>query len=492
MTTRTDQGRDFEAWIFVDGTTTPPSSNEASLSRLLNKLGFGDIKSSSQIPTDRETKELGTQSTKKGPSPALGNGRKVSNTEPDNKLDKKKGKYLSKPPTSDQDSDLLEDENMVNMVNELVGPSDDVRPRSGQAQAEPSYGMHSSTANEIFGNKDTSPIQPSPVSKAIPYLPWDLVYKPTPHRTNSQDRNQLSPNGYNVPRSASGQLNGLTSSSYLDDLGASYNQTHPNTLSPRLNTGYVQASPIPSASSPSLPRKGYGLDTLEDSRCAVLDSLKSALLAQHGLAPKSPSPGSHMQDLTSTTPVWGQGNGMAESRFPQAGGSILERSSSHLINKENLQNPLGPPGQGRPELGQAALTTGAGRFAISTKSTSNNFDAQHIWGQGQGSSRYHQPRSPWQNEPSIASSMAFSHPSSLITGTPDPVSAAPANSVACNGHYYNATTPFGRLGDGVNNRADPTHFRNQLKAVTGTSELPYDQQILQAAMMDNDRKPRPK
>ncbi|RYC60429.1 hypothetical protein CHU98_g5792 [Xylaria longipes] len=425
--------------------------------------------------------------------PIMENGRKASITEPNNMSDKHSGEYLNKPSANYQDSDLLEDDDMVNMVNKLLDPIDDIRPQSSEAQAEPSYGMHSTTANEIFGNLDISPIQPSPVSKAIPYLPWDLVYKPTPHRTNSQEQNQSSPNGHDVPRSASSQLNGRASSSYLDDLSTYYNHTRPNTLSPQLNKGYSQASPIPMVSSPGLPRKGHGLDTLENSRNAVLDSLKSALLAQHGLAPHSPSPGSSMQDSTNTSPVWGQGNRMAENSFPQAGSSNQERSSNHQFNMGNLQNPLGPPGQGRPEIGQAASTTGASRFATTSNSTNNNYDTQHMWGQGQRSSHYRQQYSAWQNEPSTAaSSLPFSHPSSLITGTPDPVSAVPANSVACNGHYYNATTPFGRLGDGVNNRADPTHFRNQLKAAIGTSELAYDQQILQAAMMDNDRKPRPK
>ncbi|KAI1751456.1 hypothetical protein F4782DRAFT_184486 [Xylaria castorea] len=493
LTTRTDQGCDIETWLFVDGTATSLSSDEASLSCLLNKLNFGDIKSSLKTPTVQETKKPRTNSTRDSPIPTPENGRKVSDIELDNVSDENNGNYSNKLSTNYQDSDLLEDDEMVNMVNKLLDPIDDVHPQSSQAQAEPSYGMDSSTANEILGILEVSPVQPSPVSKPIPYLPWDLVYKPTPHRTNSQDQNQLSPNGHGIPRSASGQLNGPAPSSYLDGLSASYNQTHYNALSPRQNTEYLHTSPIPTASSPGLSRKGHGLDTLEDSRNAVLDTLRSTLLAQHGMTASSPSPGSSMQDFTNTASVWGQGNGLAENPFHQAGGSNLERSSNQQVNTVNLQNPLGPPGQGRPELGQAALTAGASRFAATSKSPNNNYDTQHMWGQGQGSSRYRQQYSSRQNEPSAAaSSLAFSHPSSLITGTPDPVSEAPANFVACNGHYYNATTPFGRLGDGVNNRADPTHFRNQLKAAIGTSELPYDQQILQAAMMDDDRKPRPK
>ncbi|KAI0549434.1 hypothetical protein F4679DRAFT_547119 [Xylaria curta] len=491
LKTRTDQGRNVETWLFIDGTKTSLSSDEATLSCLLSKLNFEDSKSNLNNSTEQETKKPRTHSTRDGLIPTSENNRTESNIELNNTSNKSNGNHLSKLSMNYQDSDLLEDDEMVNMVNKLLDPIDDVRPQSSLAQEETSYGMNSSTANEILGNLEVSPIQPSPVSKPIPYLPWDLVYKPTPHRTNSQEQNQLSSNGHNIPRSASGQLNGLAPSSYLDGLSASYNQTHYNALTPAQNTGYFQASPIPTASSPSLSRKGYGLDTLEDSRNAVLDTLRSTLLAQHGMTASSPSPGNSMPDFTNVAPVWGQGNGTADNLLHQAGGSNLERSSNRQVNTVTLQNPLGPPGQGRPDL--SASTAGASRFAAISK-PAGNYDTHHMWGQDQGSSsNYHPQYSLRQHESSTnASSLAFSNPSSLITGTPDPVSAVPANFVACNGHYYNATTPFGRLGDGVNNRADPTHFRNQLKAAIGTSELPYDQQILQAAMMDNDRKPRPK
>ncbi|KAJ8124316.1 hypothetical protein O1611_g9325 [Lasiodiplodia mahajangana] len=500
LTTQTSHGRDIETWTFVDGATSL-SSNEASLSRVLKKLNFGDTKGSPENSTEQQMNQPQIESARNGSLSTLEDDPKANASQQDKSSNKGKAKveYPSRPSTNYQDSDLCEDSEMIKMVNKLLDPvDDDVRPQSSLAQTEPSYGMHSSTANEIFGNMETSPIQPSPVSKTIPNLPWDYFYKPTPHRSNSQEQNQLSSNGQNVPRSATGQFNGFPSSSYLDELGVPYNQTHPSSLSPRPNTGFPQTSPIPTASSPRLPRMDYGLDTLEDSRSAVLDSLRSALLAQHGLPRNSTSPANNLQDRTNMASVWGQQNGITEHPFPQKGGhnntnNHLGVSANRQVAVTNLQNPLGPPGQGRRELGQVALTASAGRYPPTSTSTDNNFDAQHTW--GQGSSSYPQQHEPWQFEPSTAapaSSLPFSHPSSLITGTPGVVSAAPANSVACNGHYYNATTPFGRLGEGVNNRADPTHFRNQLKAAIGTSELPYDQQILQAAMMDTNYKPRPK
>ncbi|TGJ80684.1 hypothetical protein E0Z10_g8086 [Xylaria hypoxylon] len=501
LTTRTDRGRDIGTWVFVDGATAPVS-NEASLSHVLSKLNFRDVKSGAENAVDQDTDKPRTQSSRNSPILNPKNAPKASIPQSNDTCNTGigKDKHPNRPSTIYQDSDLSEDSEMINMVNKLLDPVDDARPHSSLTQTDPSYGMHSSTANEIFGNLETSPVQPSPVSKAIPSLPWDYFYKPTPHRSTSQEHNKLSPNGHNVPRSATGQFDGFTSSSYLDDLSVPY-QLHPS-LSPRPNVGYLQNSPIPSTSSPGLHRKDHGLDTLEDSRIAVLDSLMSALNAQHGLPSNSSSPGINLQSRTNMTPVWGQENGVTEHLFPQIGvtarspeygHSDVNRHLEHLADRQanapNLPNPLGPPGQGRPELGQATSITGTSGFPATMRSTKNEFDAQHMWGQ----SSHRQQHSPRQYEPSTtASSIGFSHPSSLIIGTPGTVAAAPANSIACNGHYYNATTPFGRLGDGINNRADPTHFRNQLKAAIGTSDLLYDQQILQGAMMDNNRKPRPK
>jgi hypothetical protein len=495
LTSRNHHGRDTDTWLFVDGAAVPLASNEAALSRLMSKLNLGDLKSSPEKVTEPEV-NCPTESATNGHIPVLDTLQRASLSQSDKTSNK--GKSPARPSTAYQDSDLSEDSEMINMVNKLLDPVDDVRPQPGLAQIDPSYGMHSSTANEIFGNLEVSPAQPSPLSKAIPSLPWDYFYKPTPHRSSSQEQNHLSPNGYNIPRSAAG------SSSYLDDLSVPFNHPLPSALSPRPNTGYMHSSPDPKASSPGLPRKDHGLDTLEGSRNAVLDSLASALHAQHGLTRTDSPQGSSMLNRTSMTPTWGQQNGTNEPLFPQIGGpsqpggsrydndnSFLERSAGRQASAVNSQTCLWPSGQGRPGLGQTVLGTGGGRLPATITSATKNLDAQNIWGQGPSSN--HQQYSPWQYEPSTtASSLAFSHPSSLLIGTPGAVSAAPANSVACNGHYYNGTTPFGRLGEGVNNRADPTHFRNQLKAAIGTSELPYDQQILQGALMDNNRKPRPK
>jgi protein SMG7 len=490
LATRAEDGRDIETWVFTDGASAQPPSNESLLSQILVKLQFGDIKNGPENSVEPATNNAPNQDPENRTIPSPENLPKVrvSSLNDESNKSKGKGKDLKKPSKNYPESDLSEDSEMINMVNRLLDPSDGIRPRSSQAQTEPSHGMHSSTANEIFGNIEINPIQPSPVSKTIPSLPWDYFYTPTPHRSSSQDHNELSSNGHNIPRSAAGQFSGFGSSSYLDNLGVPY-QAQPNSLSPRVTTSYLQNSPRPTTSSPGLPRTDYGLDTLEDSRSAVLDSLRSALLVQHGLFPSSPSP-SNFQNRTSMTPV----GSVQPPEYGHNSNSYLSSPAGRQASLASLPNPLVPPGRGRPELGQAPPTISGNHFPTTTRPMNNSIETTpNIWSQGSSGLRQQHPA--WPHESSTTASPVFSHPSSLITGTPSaaPAPLAPvANAVACNGHYYNATTPFDRLGDGVNNRADPTHFRNQLKATVGTAEIPYDQQILQAAMMDNNRKPRPK
>ncbi|KAI1434915.1 hypothetical protein GGR50DRAFT_363392 [Xylaria sp. CBS 124048] len=503
LTTRNENGVDVETWVYADETKITVSSNEVILSHLLTKLNFGDIKGSPENNAKSETSGSRTQSVAEPSIPVPDNVSGASITQPDDMSSKLE--TLDRPSKANYESDSgedSEDSEMVNMVMKLVDPEDDIRPESNHAQTDSSYGMHSSTANEILGHVEAGPVQPSPISKTIPNLPWAFFHKPTPHGANSLEQKQLSPNVYNTPRSVTAQFDGLTSSAYLDNLGAPHNQVLRSSLSRGSNTGYAQNSPIPITSSPSLPRKEYAPDSLEGSRSAVLEDLASALLAQHGLTCNNTSQGGNLT-RTNATPVWGQQNGIAEHQHPYPriqdsnsvtseykhsnGNGYMEGPVDHHNITTQSLDPLGPPGHGRPTLGYASSSAGTSRF-LATGFATESFEAHHALGQGLPD---YPQNSPWPYEAPRTSSHKFPHPSSLITGAPGAVSVAPASGVACNGNFYNATTPFGRLDNGVNNRTNPTHFRNQLKVAIGTSELPYDQQILQGAMMDNNRNRRP-
>jgi protein SMG7 len=79
------------------------------------------------------------------------------------------------------------DNTVINMLAPFLRPPTPEQAQSGpRFTDETSYGMHSTTANEVFGmlQADTSPTTGSmPAGKFEP-LPWDWVYTPTPHKGN--------------------------------------------------------------------------------------------------------------------------------------------------------------------------------------------------------------------------------------------------------------------------------------------------------------------
>ncbi|CAJ2506349.1 Uu.00g004790.m01.CDS01 [Anthostomella pinea] len=466
LTVSTQGDREMETWVFTEDGPLPVYSDEASMARIMSKLSPGDPKAAPE-----RTVHKGPDSSAAGMAsvrPIQANMDNITEpiVKPDGLLDK--GKSLENPPPAFLDADLSEDSEMINMVNKLLDPMDDDRPRSSQTQAEPSYGMNSSTANEVFGLLDASPAQPSPVSKTIPNLPWGYFYTPTPHRSTSQGQNQLGPDQAYVPRSATAQFDGSDSSPYLNDLDNPLNQPNRDAFSPRTGATYAAPGPaLKTSSGGNSPQDEYDA-YMQTSRNAVLDSLTSALYAQHGLS----SPGtSHLN------------NKLAPSH--------MERSSSRHDTSARIQSPIG---QGRPSANQGSFPRLKQQYA----KPSNIGDVQPLGpfqrqrdASAMAYQQEYQSYSPWLPEPAATgSSLAFSHPSSLYGGTP--AHRSPSQSVACNGNMFSASTPFGRLGGGTNNRDEPTHFRNQLKEATGSAELSYDQQILQAALMNNLTKPRPK
>ncbi|KAI0393677.1 hypothetical protein F5Y17DRAFT_466756 [Xylariaceae sp. FL0594] len=488
LVVRKHEGRNVEAWKYVEGAAPAMPPNDATLSHLLRKLGSEEP---NEEPEHMDKEETTAPQQKAEPInehvPMPMNGR-TEDAPPAQELPRKENYSAKQRPAVYQSSDPSEDTEMVNMVNRLLDPPEDERPHSGEALAESSYGMHSTTANEVFGGLDVSPAQPSPVSRAIPNLPWDYFYKPAQHRSASRENNHLSSNGQSIPRSAA------ASSPYLGELSASFERALPHGLSPRLNAGHLDRFPLVHSSSPSLGLRDFQMDALEGSRHAVLDSLNSALLAQHGLSRDSASPANGRFNDSHVSHIWGDQNTTSTSVGAQAPTSTRSPGARYNAFGTYGESPVGlrdgaTTSAGLANFGHTVINPGLGHTG---PSGGNSLGGQGIWSSGASATHQHRA-SPWPHEtPAPASSIGFSHPSSLYAGTPSAVRTGPANAVACNGNYYNATTPFSRLGEGVNNREDPTHFRNKLKAVTGTSELSYDGQIMHAAFMDNNYKPRPK
>ncbi|EWY98635.1 hypothetical protein FOYG_03021 [Fusarium oxysporum NRRL 32931] len=77
------------------------------------------------------------------------------------------------------------DNTVINMLAPFLRPPTPEQTQSGpRSTDETSYGMHSTTANEVFGmlQADPSPTTGSMPSGKFEPLPWDWVYTPTPHK----------------------------------------------------------------------------------------------------------------------------------------------------------------------------------------------------------------------------------------------------------------------------------------------------------------------
>lgn len=72
----------------------------------------------------------------------------------------------------------------LDRVNEFLMPPEVGSSPKSPVMDETSYGMHSATANEIFGALEPAATTPTSASKkAFPGLPWNLIYTPTPYGT---------------------------------------------------------------------------------------------------------------------------------------------------------------------------------------------------------------------------------------------------------------------------------------------------------------------
>jgi protein SMG7 len=234
-------------------------------------------------------------------------------------------------------------------------------------------------------------------------------------------------------------------------------------------------------------------DNSVSPRNAALNRLTTSLFAQYGLTPETAQ---GPADVSSR--VGGQQRSVSGS----AGLPLHSNDTGIAASMQRSASQQHDHGAGFPSVGLAQPRMPAERqsaFAgalspqqrhmASPRGTGSTFGTSQPGRQMQGSPNGSlQPQyAPWPPEQSADTSLAFSHPSSLFGGTPAlGVEQAPLNSVSCNGNYFNASTPYGRLGGG-NNRDDPTHFRNLISSMPGPADDgdSYDRQVLQAALMDN-------
>jgi hypothetical protein len=267
----------------------------------------------------------------------------------------------------------------------------------------------------------------------------------------------------------------------------------------------IQGTAVPvAAPNPHAPADLNGRTDSSDQRAAALDNLKSALFAQYGA-----NASSGLQ-----TPVYAyeqpshaiQNNGLRSNQGHSARTSIssplanIQNSANLGHDRDHISQSFSDLQLGRPQSGTSAqspigraidLGNGVQHQPTSPVNRAYGF----AYPGSQGFSYNDSTRSPVIGDTTFAQqlsplpgngfSLALSNTSSIWAGTPA-VPEAPRGTVACNGNFFNATTAFGRSGN-INNRDDPTHFRNRLQGLVvgvGESVAAYDRAVLESALTD--------
>lgn len=513
---------DIDTWVYLkDGPLKP--IDQASMTRMLGQVKMGAYKVL-VTPNGQAARDDGASKSPLSPS-AADQMSPLSVLEgpggPTKAHERQSSKFLGYPVELSTklsfDDEMSADPNMAGMVNKLLDEDeDDAIPQRGETHNNTSYGMESSVANDVFGNLVPSPVSKAPTTvasngKIIPNLPWNYFYNPSP----TKEAAGYSPtDGLDVPRSALGQADCLSTG--LGEQNPIFTKSNQASNANRgaLSMYGHQEAPRPAQAPPGFdyrtPSNLNSPSYSADQRAAALDNLKSALFAQYGTsAGSSPSP-----SYAYGQPISPKQNG--EPRLSRQGHRARTSISSPLANMQSspdsfAQNrdpisqgfqdlQLGRYRQGstvRPPIGRSVdLKNGVPIQPTSPSSREHDFAGRV----DQGTAYSGAIGSPdighmtfAQQVPALSgntSSLAFSNPSSLWAGTPA-APQAPRGTVACNGNFFNATTPFGRAGD-INNRDDPTHFRNRLQDLgvgVGESVAAYDRAILDSAMTDitNDR-----
>ncbi|KAH7040989.1 uncharacterized protein B0I36DRAFT_379833 [Microdochium trichocladiopsis] len=212
-------GRTTEGWVFTDENPAASYITEIEMSRMLRRL---ELPNSKIIHDQQGTRPVQTQSATRAltPTNAVSPGTLLSDKQiaahPTN--DATHSERISAQPNANKatsavgDSELNQDSEMLDMVNKLLDPADDGSSKHSSAFHESSYGMNTSTANDIFGHIGHSSDQPSPVAKQIPNLPWEYFYNASWNEPSTQARGQAIIDRSYVPRSSVGSRDDMRES----------------------------------------------------------------------------------------------------------------------------------------------------------------------------------------------------------------------------------------------------------------------------------------
>lgn len=357
------------------------------------------------------------------------------------------------------ESDLSLDAQMHNMVDDLLEDdgSDLVRPGPGSA-AQPktsSYGMHSATAEQVFGGIQT-PGRNSGVVFGKPN-PWGSFVSP-PQTVST--RGELAPQYNERAHISSGspiQAQRASSTSSLQPTVPDF------TPGPGLQRGSDISALFPTSNTQA-PGSQFGQTSFGFSG-RPSSGLSGTLQGSHG------GFGHARQRLGGST-----GSSGASSFFSpkESSGAYEIASGAHAtgqINNTRTKAVSSPLGFG---MGSNPFSTDFSQTSSGLPPVNSPFGLPA----GQLNGGFAQGDIYSYNQQFPGSFPAYTQPNELTT--------------VCNGNVYNATTAYGR--GVIAAKDDPSHFRNAVKKTHMAKAVAeadaYDRAILESALAEDHPKPK--
>ena len=453
ITAITYQEEDSSQQFDESTTKALPDQSNSSVGDLLGK--FGDLQAS-PVTRERKSRQSLTRDS-------LGKLAQDQETPAPHRREELRSptepmQSTNKVAAAEFESDFNIDRDMYNLVNDFLAPPESRTDQAVRGGDETSYGMQSSTANEVFGSlQNKSPTPGSATAKAFPTLPWDFFISPAPHG----------------PSQEGGAMRGLEHELRQQKLPGS-----PEDFSQYRDTRFVE-DPFTSPRGLQSPfqdprRKIEGSD--------LMSTRLTSSTAEHNFPDAyARRPRSDVADIPQNQ------NGASErfrNRFPVPGDSNSGFSGQHpWPAADAYTHTLNPPTASNSAAFWQGPKLGAERAAFA----SSNFS--------QNASSLPPVNSPWgleaarQTHPTRKNNI-YPYGGALVDSSAH--FSPSGNLYQSNGNFYNATTAFGR--GPIANKDDPTHFKNAVKrteiAAAVEAADAYDRAILAGALLDDKRPQR--
>lgn len=374
--------------------------------------------------------------------------------------------YHTTRPYQPTPHDLLETESdlslyaqMHSMVADLVDEDNSNLNMETTRQEGPSYGMHPTTADQVFGNIQTQRNSFSDTLGNTVAPAWDPFMDQSRPGTHAKSANTTPQIGTTAGLHISSPRN-ISAAMGVSTLQPNVPAFTPNV---RPQTGSDLQSFFPAGNTTPLGNP-FGQTGLGFGRPS--SGLSGTLRGGSGF--------SHARQR-----LGGSTDSSATSSFLSPKGTTsayqIVAGTQNVGDRKSMSPPLGPPlGLGLSSHSFSTVFSQTSSGLPPVNSPYGLLGAQLDGATGQRETFPYYQAFPAQ----LDNSALYKQPNNLST--------------VCNGNVYDATTAFGR-GD-VSTKDDPTHFRNAVRKTNMAAAVAeadaYDRAILERALADDNRQPK--